>query len=104
MELVMNANQDFENYQKAKKQVDEIKGFYSHFSFYIIFNAIIIVVNLLYSPKHLWFIWTTLSWGIGVFFHAAKVFSWFPFLGKNWEEKKIHQFMEEDKNKHNKYQ
>lgn len=104
MELVMNSNQDFENYQKAKKQVDEIKGFYSHFTFFIIFNAIIIVINLIYSPSYLWFLWTTLSWGIGLFFHAVKVFNWFPFFGKGWEEKKIQQIMEKEKNNPNKYE
>lgn len=104
MDLIMNSNQDFENYQKAKKQVEEIKGFYSHLSFYVIFNVIIIAVNLKYSPNYLWFLWTTLSWGIGLFFHAVKVFNWLPFFGKNWEEKKIQQFIDEENNKLNKYE
>ena len=104
MELIMDSNSDFENYQKAKKQVEEIKGFYSHLTFFIIFNAVIIFINLKYSPHHLWFLWTTFSWGIGLFFHALKVFNWFPFFGKSWEEKKMQQFIEEEKNKQNKYQ
>jgi hypothetical protein len=40
-----------------------------------------------------------LGWGIGLLFHAMRVFNWFPFLNKEWEERKIKQFMEEDKNK-----
>ena len=39
------------------------------------FNVIIITVNLIYSPNELWFVWTTLGWGIGLFFHAVKVFN-----------------------------
>jgi hypothetical protein len=104
MEVIMNSNQDFENYQKAKKQVEVIKEFYSHLTFFLIFNAIIIVVNLKYSPNELWFVWTTFSWGIGLFFHATKVFNWFPFLGKSWEERKIQQFMDEEKSNKNKYE
>ena len=104
MEVMTNSNQDFENYQKAKKQVEEIKGFYLHFTFFIIFNALLIFINLKYSPNQLWFLWTTLSWGIGLFFHAVKVFNWFPFFGKSWEEKKMQQFIEEEKNKQNKYE
>jgi ABC-type transport system involved in cytochrome bd biosynthesis fused ATPase/permease subunit len=104
MELIMNSNQDFENYQKAKKQVGEIKGFYSHLLSYVLVISVLIFVNLKYSPGHLWFIYTAAGWGIGLFFHAAKVFDWFTFLGKNWEEKKIQQYMEEEKNKQTKYE
>jgi hypothetical protein len=103
MEVIMNAPTDFEKYQKAKKQVESIKGFYSHLAFYIVFNGIIIFINLKYSPNVLWFFWTTFSWGIGLFFHAVKVFNLFSFLGKEWEQKKLQQFMEEEKNKSNKY-
>ncbi|WP_298392578.1 2TM domain-containing protein [Flavobacterium sp.] len=104
MELIMETNQDFEKYQKAKKQVEEIKGFYSHLAFYVAFNLVIVFINLKYSPNTLWFFWTTFSWGIGVFFHAVKVFNWIPLLGKDWEQKKLQQFMDEERNKSNKYQ
>jgi hypothetical protein len=104
MELIMNSSTDFENYQKAKKQVEAIKGFYSHLAFYLVFNGIIIFINLKYSPNVLWFFWTSFSWGIGLLIHAIKVFKWFSFFGKDWEEKKMKQFMDEEKYKSNKYQ
>jgi hypothetical protein len=44
-----------------------------------------------------------LGWGIGLFFHAMKVFNWFPFFNKEWEEKKIKQYMEQEK-KSNKFE
>lgn len=91
-----NSNQAIERYQIARKKVKEIKGFYSHLTFYFIFNVIIIFINLKYDPKVLWFTWTTLSWGIGLFFHAVRVFNWFPFFGKDWEEKKIKEFIEQE--------
>lgn len=94
-----NSNSEYEKYQKAKKQVNEIKGFYGHLTSYVIVLAILIYINLKYTPENLWFIWTMLGWGIGLFFHAMRVFNWFPFLNKEWEERKIRQFMEEDKNK-----
>ena len=104
MELIMNTNQDFEKYQKAKKQVEEIKGFYSHLLSYVLVISILIFVNLKYTPEHLWFIYSMSGWGLGLFFHAVKVFNWFPFFGKSWEEKKMQQFIEEEKNKQNKYE
>ena len=40
------------------------------------------------------------GWGLGVLGHASKVFNWFPFMGKDWEERKDYkQFMEEEKKK-----
>ena len=45
----------------------------------------------------LWFFWPMLGCGIGVLFHGMKVFNYMPFFGKDWEEKKIQEFMEKDK-------
>lgn len=92
-------NTDYEKYQRAKKQVNEIKGFYTHFAIYILVMGFLIFINLKYSPEYLWFLWTMLGWGIGVASHAMKVFNFFPFLGKDWEQRKIKQFMDEEKNK-----
>lgn len=100
----METKQDYKKYQRAKKQVAEIKGFYSHLLSYVFVMSILIFVNLKYSPEHLWFIYSMFGWGVGVFFHALKVFNWFPFMGKNWEEKKIQEFMEQEKNKQNKFE
>ncbi|GEC79448.1 histidine kinase [Flavobacterium aquatile] len=104
MELIMDSNSDFEKYQKAKKQVEEIKGFYVHFMAYIVIMCVLVFINLKYTPEHLWFVYSMLGWGLGLFFHAVKVFNWFPFMSKNWEEKKLQQYMDEEKSKSNKYQ
>lgn len=104
MELIMETNIDFERYQKAKKQVQEVKGFYSHLASYIVIMIVIVYINLKYTPEILWFIWSMLGWGIGLFFHAMKVFNFFPFFNKDWESRKIKQFMEEEKDSKNKLQ
>ena len=33
-------------------------------------------------------------WGIGIAFHTFKVFGFGLLLGKNWEDRKIKEFME----------
>lgn len=104
MEVIMETNNDFERYQKAKKQVEDLKGFYSHFLIYVIIMVVIIYINLTYTPEVLWFLWTLFGWGIGVFFHAMKVFNFFPFFNKEWEEKKIKEFMEEEKSNKTKFE
>jgi hypothetical protein len=92
-------NEEFERYQKAKKQVEQIKGFYGNLVAYIVVNVFLMIINLLYSPEYLWFFWPMLGWGIGVLFHGMKAFNYSPFLGKDWEERKLKEFMDQEKNK-----
>ena len=82
-------------YQEAKKRVEEIRGFYFHLVCYILANAVLVVINLLTSPKYLWFIWPLIGWGIGIVLHAFSVFG--GLWGRSWEERKIREIMEKDK-------
>lgn len=97
-------NNDYEKYQKAHKKVQEIKGFYTHLLTYVVVMIIIVYINLRYTPQYLWFLWSMGGWGIGLLFHGMKVFNYTPFLGKNWEEQKIKEFMEEEANNKKKYE
>ena len=96
--------QEEERYFQAKKRVEEIKGFYGNLISYIAVNIGLMVVNLLTSPNYLWFFWPLLGWGIGVFFHEMKVFNFMPFFGKDWEEKKIKEYMEKEEKSKNTWQ
>jgi hypothetical protein len=105
MGLVMETNNsDFERYQKAKKQVEEIKAFYIHAFWFVLVVSGLLFINLRYSPQQLWFLWTFFGWGIGLLFHAIRVFNLSPFLNKDWEDKKIKQYMNEEKNIENKWE
>lgn len=88
-----NKYQEEERYFKARKRVEEIKGFYGNLISFVVVNVGLVVVNLVTSPKHLWFYWPLLWWGIGLVFHGLKVFKFMPFFGKNWEDQKIKEFM-----------
>ena len=84
-------------YFKAKQRVAEIKKFYSSLMFYIIFIAMLAGLNYYTNGwSYPWFLWAAFGWGIGIFFKALKVFNCNPFLGKDWEERKLKQFMEEE--------
>lgn len=105
MEIIMNEfNKDYENFQKAKNRVKEIKDFYIHLIWFVFGMGFMIYINLKYSPEYLWFFWSLLGWGIGLFFHAARVFNVLPFFNKDWEERKIKELMEEDKKRKQKHQ
>ena len=95
-ETMENNYQEEERYFKARKRVEEIKGFYGNLIAYVVVNVGLMVLNLLTSPGYLWFFWPMLGWGIGVLFHGMKVFNYMPFFGKDWEEKKIKEFMDKE--------
>ncbi len=89
--------EDFDKiaYDKAKRKVKEIKGFYINLSCYCLVMPILIYVNMKYMPEFQWFWFSLAGWGVGVAFHGMGAFDWYPFLGKGWEERKLKQLMDE---------
>jgi hypothetical protein len=92
-----------EKLKKARKRVEELKGFYIHLAVYIVINAFIminILIRSLYDGDTFWqfgTFFTPFFWGIGLAFHAAKVFNFNPIMGKKWEERQIAKYIEKDK-------
>ena len=83
-------------YIRAKQRVDELKKFYGNLTSYIFVVGFLAVVNYLTYWEYKWFLWVAFGWGIGVIAHAIGTFRWNPFFNKEWEERKIREFMEED--------
>lgn len=100
METQINEEQSL--YINAQKRVEDLKSFYGNLASYIIFIGGLAVLNLTTSPEYLWFLWPAVGWGLGLAFHAMKVFNYTPFLGRSWEERKIRELM--DKDQQNKWQ
>lgn len=100
-----NFNQD-STYTRAKYKVEKLKRFYKHLAAYIIVNSLIFGVKIIKnfnfdnSISELWldinFYGLWFIWGIGLAFHAFCVFGADHLFGKNWEQNKIKQFMDED--------
>lgn len=93
-----------DKYYIAKKKVEKIKGFYGNLASYIFVNIVLVIVNISTSPNHLWFYWPLMWWGLGVLFHGLKVFEVLPSFGKDWEERKIKELMDKEKENNNKWQ
>src|SRR5690606_22215551 len=92
-----------ERYQRAAKQVKKIKGFYSHALVYIVINIMIVIINIQnLDPGESYFHWhnfiTLFFWGIGLLAHGLSVFIPTMVMGKDWEERKIREYMEKSKN------
>ncbi|WP_088341991.1 2TM domain-containing protein [Robiginitalea sediminis] len=95
--------------QRAKKRVEQIKGFYVHLAVYLVINLMIVgslLVQTGWQPQKvsLWaFFSTPLFWGIGLAFHAIHVFGINGIFGRQWEERQLRKFMEEDQREADKY-
>lgn len=78
-------------YEKASKRVAAKLSFYIHLTVYVVVNLLLVAVNLVTSPGHLWFYWALFGWGIGLFFHGLSVF----FFGRldNIKERMIEKEM-----------
>ena len=86
-----------ERYERARKRVEEIKGFYTHLMVYVLVNLALFVLDLVSSPGLQWFYWPLLGWGIGVVAHAGSVFGPGWFWGPEWEERKTKELMQRDR-------
>lgn len=94
----------------AMKRVERLRKFYTHIMAYVIITIAILLVRVLrdhiyndlfdiiMSNTILFFVW--LGWSIGLIVHAFILFILPLFIGKDWKEKKIREFMnEENENK-----
>jgi len=105
--MISDNEQMNRKYLRAKKRVEELKGFYWHLTIYLVINIVISIIRIVNDAKDgsegleealfdsgnysLW-----LWWGIGLVFHAYKVYgARLLFMSKDWEEKKINQYMNE---------
>ncbi|RXR23450.1 2TM domain-containing protein [Flavobacterium stagni] len=91
-------------YEAAQERVKKIKGLYTHAFVYVVVNALIIFSiarelpdnETLFQPG---VFSTAFFWGIGLLGHALSVIIPEFILGKDWEERKIQQYMEDEKKK-----
>ena len=99
----MEQNNVSEKYTRAKKRVDEIKKFYKHLAVYLIINFIFIGRRIYKdisigdsffeaftdTDNYSFFFW----WGLFLIVHAVKVFGLPSLFNKDWEERKVREFM-----------
>lgn len=94
-------------YQEAQKRVKRIKNFYIHLVVFILVNTYIVIKktqNLGPDDTLLDAFKTPFFWGIGLVFHGLRAFDLFPFFGKEWEERKVKEMMDKEKNQDSKFQ
>ena len=99
--------ESYTKYRRAMDRVDRLRGFYNHAMVYVIVNLAISTYKVIrnlgggesyyeavfdFNTVIVW-----LFWGIGLALHAFSVFGLPMILGKDWEERKIKEYMENDR-------
>jgi hypothetical protein len=81
-------------YARAKKRVEELKGFYGNLTAYCVVIPTLAIINYNTFWGVQWFWFPMLGWGLGLSFHAFGVFGY----GKSWEERKIQEILNKQTN------
>lgn len=89
MEPKKNYNE--EEYEKAKKTVEEKLGFYVHLICYLIVNSFFVYLNLK-KGGGFWAIYPIVGWGIGLVFHGLGVLGFFN--NSSWKDRQIQKELE----------
>ncbi|MFT6797501.1 MAG: hypothetical protein ACJART_002652 [Maribacter sp.] len=80
-------------YVKAKEKVEAIKGFYRNLFAYSIVISVLAYINY-NTTSFAWFLFPALGWGFGLVMHGLGAYGYNPLFGKDWEERKIKEFMQ----------
>lgn len=75
------------SYRNAEQHIERKLGFYSHLAIYLLVNSGLILLNLLQTPGHTWSVFPLFGWGIGLLFHAIRVFLRDP--ASDWKQRMI---------------
>ena len=77
----------------CKNQIGFLQS--QNFISYVVVNAILAVINFLFTPDIWWVLFPLFIWGIGVLFDFLKAFVLYGrFDGEEYRERKIEQEME----------
>lgn len=105
-------NNSADKYERAQKKVKEIKGFYSHLTWFVVVNVVLLVIRFrMYDFFSIEFTnngenftdWLDLNliispalWAIGLCFHGLYVFKYKIKFFDTWEKRQIEKYMDED--------
>lgn len=102
---VENNKLEEQKYIRAKKKVENLKSFYIHLTVYIFVNLLISISKIVKKVgngetfEEAFFDLNTFGlmflWGVPLVLHAFKVMNFNVFLSKEWEERKVKEYMDE---------
>ncbi len=98
------SNEKNESYIKAKEKVKSIQIFYIHLVGYIIVIMLLSYnIYIAVGAYRTFFVWFDISvmiaWTIFIIIHGWTVFKGKRIFNKNWEERKIKEYLEKEERK-----
>ena len=82
-------------YKRAKERIEAIKGFYMNLFVYCIVIPCLAILN--YNTTDFpWVLFPMFGWGLGLLAHGMSAYGYSPLWNKNWEERKIQEYMNEN--------
>ena len=91
-------DEEQQRYEQTHARVQAIKGFYIHTTAFVVINIGLLAINAGVGGVW-WFYWPLIGWGIGLGLHALAVFGFSgggPW-GRQWEEQKIREMMDKER-------
>lgn len=85
------------DYEKAEKIVDRKIKFFNEFKAYIIVNAVLALINFIFTPEFWWVMFPLFFWGIGVLVDFFKAFVFSDNFSEEYRQRKIAEEMEKMK-------
>jgi hypothetical protein len=82
--------------QRARRRLVAEKGFYVHLVTYVVVISGLFVINALTGSGRWWFVWPAIGWGIGLTIHALSTFGLIGLFGRDWEERRLKELVEEE--------
>lgn len=80
-----------EKLKRARKQVADIKKFYTHLAIYIAVMVLLFVID--YQDRGNWWVhYPAIGWGIAVVVQGVSI----GFFSSSWEDKKVKELMEKE--------
>lgn len=86
------------SYLRARQHIDDLKVFYYGIISYCLVIPFLIFINYKTSWDFKWFWFPMIGWGIGLVINAFKVYVSEGVFGRDWEARKIKQFMDQEDN------
>ena len=97
MKQLSSQRQIDDAYVRARKRVEELKGFYYSLISYCLVIPFLIFIWYQFSRYTIqWFWFPMIGWGISLIFQAYRVFVDDGALGAGWEKRKIEEYMQKE--------
>ena len=91
---------DMAIYRRAKARVEALKALWTHALMFAVICGGFFLLDMLTTPGRWWFYWPTAMWGIALATHFFIVVVRGSIFGREWEERKLRQFLlQEERNR-----